>query len=91
MSKRIAYCQVCQQPIDPAKLAKRPTMRFCSREHATVWLKEQGHYKRIGKLGNEIQSQVKQATGHVPKYEKRRNAVSESNREHPRRKKRALK
>jgi hypothetical protein len=87
--QRIAYCELesCLKPLDPTKLAKRPTLRFCSRAHAVIWLQQQGHYQAIGVKGNQVQSQIKAQTGHVPKYEKRRDAVAQSNREHPRRSK----
>jgi hypothetical protein len=85
--QHIGFCELasCLKPLDPAKLAKRPTLRFCSRKHVAVWLSQQGHYQAIGAKGNKVQAEIKTQTGHIPKYEKRRDAVAQSNHEHPRR------
>ena len=46
-----------------------------------------GEYSRIGKLGVKAQAAYKAEHGHVPQYEKRSAAVTLSNIEHPRRRK----
>jgi hypothetical protein len=87
--KHVGFCHLdgCLQPLDPEKIAKHPELRFCCREHAVLYRQARGDYQRIGALGNEAQARVKAETGRIPKYEKRSQAVAESNRANPRRKK----
>lgn len=82
------FCKVCGEKIDEVKVRKagRKPPEHCSHDCLVVTQKREGHFARIGKLGNESQQAVKAQTGHVPQYEKRRDAVVASNREKPRRK-----
>jgi len=85
---RCAYCNA----IIPAEVLRRRhkqpgDLAHCNREHDAARRKAAGFYAAIGAQGNAVQGQVKRQTGQIPQYEKRRAAVSTSNREKPRRKK----
>jgi hypothetical protein len=61
----------------------------CSEKCRIEAWKESGHFKDMSEKGNESQFDYKAVHGVVPKYEKRRDAVSENNRTNPPRKRKA--
>ena len=81
-------CFWCEQPIPADKLRKSGTVhppQFCSLACATAERNYTGAYKKLSQAGNAAQQRIKEQTGQVPGYERRREALIKSNREHPRR------
>lgn len=62
-----------------------PERCYCNRACRREAELRAGHFAAMGAAGNESQHAVKEATGHAPGYDKRREAVIASNKEKPRR------
>lgn len=87
MSEAI-FCKVCGDKIDEIKVAKagpRHPPQHCSHACLVETQKREGHFARIGRLGNQAQQAFKAREGKIPEYEKRRDTVVASNKEKPRR------
>jgi hypothetical protein len=85
-AKKHTY-KFCGNPDCPEQKRIPPHRKYCSKGCATQAQKQQGYFRYIGEKGNESQFVYKQTTGEVPGYAKRRDAVAESNRVNPRRRK----